>query len=163
MASPTAIKRAADADEEANMNAPVRARTSSSTLPTQRKERRDYSLPTTTLAQLPLLEIAIAAGVQGQGLPDVILNLVGGRVPARKPTVLPLDPSQALGVKDQLTGQPFVDAFKRQADVKTAKGGAAFASSGTALVDLDFALKPPGDVAEIRELLAAAYQEDPLA
>ncbi|MGG6498023.1 UNVERIFIED_CONTAM: DUF2828 domain-containing protein, partial [Bacteroidetes bacterium 56_B9] len=81
----------------------------------------------------------------------------------KEPTILPSDPFQGVNAKDRQVGNAFIDAFKRSADAKTANGGAAFESAGSALVDLDFALKPPGNVQEIRVLLEVAYKEDPLA
>lgn len=150
-------KRMSEDDEMTSVNATLKARIDSKQH--LGRVRRDYSLPTTTVQQLPLLEAALNAATSDQGLPDVILDLVGGRVPAQAPDTSSSDATTGTAP----VAAPFVTAFKNVADAKTAKGGAAFQSTGSALVDLDFALKPPGDADEIRELLTAAYKDDPSA
>jgi hypothetical protein len=74
-------------------------------------------------------------------------------------------PAAAATRKDNASApkHPFLDAMKNTADALTEKGGHAFASTESALVDLFFELTPSISPSKLRELLDKAWTEDPRA
>lgn len=77
--------------------------------------------------------------------------------PAHPPT------AAATGQDAPAPKHPFLDAMKNTADALTEKGGHAFASTESALVDLFFELTPSISPSKLRELLDKAWTEDPAA
>jgi hypothetical protein len=92
---------------------------------------------------------------------NTAINSLLPPAPAHPPTAA----SAPASGKDDVPApkHPFLDAMKNTADALTEKGGHAFASTESALVDLFFELTPSISLSKLRELLDKAWIEDPTA
>lgn len=112
-----------------------------------KRSKRDYTLPHDFIALL------------SRHVQAVIDELIPPSSSAGDPSTPAFSDSTATATD---ATHPFPEAFRKNADAQTEKGGNAFKSTQSALVDLFFDFAPPTDPKHLQKLLDAAWQEDPV-